>query len=287
MSAVPRVKARNKRRSVASPRRRREAVAAAVVSSGFAPESETVRLAAKVLRGASVPAAKYSEALSALSQTLAELQVEDFLRQIAAVPVPRERDIEGSTEERRKKVTKARSHRRPRRSVAAVAAEERGGEEIAAPEAPLEPPQARLIRRADVVHERAPAAREPFLNGPRRSVVKWFDDKHRRGALHVPGIGSEVAISGAALDAFGVHRLFRGQEVTVEVVAENGGVSIVSLALPSESAGPSRAFSAAASGGRRLSVVVEDKRKALQRVGAKLKAESVFSKNRVPDGSND
>ncbi len=253
-----------------------------------------MRLAAKVLRGASIPAAKYSEALSALSQALAELRVEDFGPQIAAVPASRERDIEAPIEERPKaaKAAKVRSRGRPRRSAAAIAAGERGGEEIAAPEAPLEPPieppQARLIRRADVVHERAPAAREPFLNGPRRSVVKWFDDKHRRGALHVPGIGGEVAISGGALDAFGVHRLFRGQEVMVEVVEQKGSVTVVSLALPSESAGPSRAFSAAApEGRRRLSVVVEDKRKALQRVGAKLKAESVFSKNRGPDGSND
>ncbi len=103
----------------------------------------------------------------------------------------------------------------------------------------------------------------------------------------MPGIGGEVAISGAALDAFGLHRLFRGQEVMVEVAEEKGTATVVSLALPSETATPNRNFAAVPSQGRRrLSVVVEDKRKALQRVGAKLKAESIFNNNGTDDSSD-
>lgn len=275
-----------KKRSVALPRTR---IKVGTFSPDFAPAWDTVRLAAKVLRASSISPAQYSEALSAVSQTLAALRAGDDHR-----PFALERDRENDTDlpydggADGKRLAGARTaKRRPARSSAAVEGAAGSDGETATPLAPVEP-QVRLIRRADILTDRVVAAPDPLPKGPRRSVVKWFDDKHRRGALHVPGIGGEVPISGAALDVFGLHRLFRGQEVMVEVAEENGTAAVVALALPSEPATPKRSFAAVSpQGRRRLSVVVEDKRKALQRVGAKLKAQSIFNNNDADDSSDD
>jgi len=148
-----------------------------------------------------------------------------------------------------------------------------------------------LMRRADMAGS-PPVLGEGLLAQPPRStlrgIVKWFDPKTRRGALRMPGFGDEVAVDDAMLARAGIARLFKGQEIEAAIVVQGTRVQLVSLALPGRAADPNETlFGIKSSSSRTVSrrqakpVVIELKRDALRRAGARVEAENLLG-----DGSN-
>ena len=149
-------------------------------------------------------------------------------------------------------------------------------------EVPSEPPPApRLLRRADVV------AAAPEINpvaqtrptGAVRGVVKWFDQRLRRGALRLPGRGDDVPVEPSLLDEMGVSRLYKGQEIEATLSADDTP-RVVKLAIPGEVWQVHR--SARVVHNRHAKpVVVELKREAMRRAAARAEAESVLGPTRA------
>ena len=153
---------------------------------------------------------------------------------------------------------------------------------VAAPQPVAEilpaPPQPRLLRRADVAVDSAPApqAALSLRPGTLRGVVKWFDPRTRRGALRLPGLSDEIIVEPPLLDEMAIQRLYKGQEVEATLSGESPP-RVVRLALPGG------AWQVAASGGvvhnrHARPVVVELKREALKRVAARAEAELVLGR---------
>jgi hypothetical protein len=156
---------------------------------------------------------------------------------------------------------------RPRRAVLAAELELPSSE-------PPPPPQPRLLRRADVVASPAPEvtlAPRPMPSGVLRGVVKWFDQRLRRGALRLPGCGGDVPVEPALLAEMGVSRLYKGQEVEATLSAETTP-RVVRLTIPGgvwqvhQSAGVVHNRHA-------KPVVVELKRETMRRAAARAEAE--------------
>ncbi len=148
---------------------------------------------------------------------------------------------------------------------------------------PRAPPQPRLLRRADVTGDAAPAPQMAPLPRPGtlRGVVKWFDPRTRRGALRLPGCSDEILVEPALLDEMAIQRLYKGQEVEA-TLSEESAPRVVRLALPGG------AWQVAASGGvvhnrHARPVVVELKREALKRVAARAEAELVLGRRNGGD----
>ena len=150
-------------------------------------------------------------------------------------------------------------------------------------ETPSEPPPApRLVRRADVVVPQpvpdAAALFRPIPGGVLRGVVKWFDQRLRRGALRLPGHGDDVPVEPALLDEMGVSRLYKGQEIEATLSAEQTP-RVIRLAIPGG------VWEVHRTGGivhnrHAKPVVVELKREAMRRVAARAEAEIVLGPNR-------
>jgi cold shock CspA family protein len=149
-------------------------------------------------------------------------------------------------------------------------------EPIALP-APVQP---RLVRRADLVH--APAREEPHVQAPRalRGIVKWFDQRTRRGAVRLPGSADDIVIEPALLDDMGITRLYRGQEIEA-AVSDDRAPRILRLSVPGG------VWSVHPTGGivrnrhQARPVVVEMKREALRRVAARVEAEQLLGPSRA------
>jgi cold shock CspA family protein len=112
-----------------------------------------------------------------------------------------------------------------------------------------------------------------------RGIVKWYDPKTRIGSLRLPG-HDDVAVDADALDRAGVPRLFKGQEIEASIVVEAAGaVRLLAVSLPGR---PESEPLGAIGGARRNQkpVVIEMKRDALRRVGARLEAEQILGGNR-------
>lgn len=146
---------------------------------------------------------------------------------------------------------------------------------------PPPPPQPRLLRRADVV---APppetiAALGPIPGGVVRGVVKWFDQRLRRGALRLPGSSGDVPVEPTLLAEMGLSRLYKGQEVEATLSAETTP-RVVRLAIPGgiwqvhQSAGIVHNRHA-------KPVVVELKRETMRRAAARAEAEILLGPNRA------
>jgi cold shock CspA family protein len=137
-----------------------------------------------------------------------------------------------------------------------------------------------LMRRADMTPaESAPAETSAKTRTGLRGVVKWYDPKTRIGSLRLPG-HDDIAVDADALDRAGVPRLFKGQEIEASVVVEADGVArLLAVSLPGR---PETEPLRAAGGSRRQQkpVVIEMKRDALRRVGARLEAEQILGGNR-------
>jgi cold shock CspA family protein len=134
----------------------------------------------------------------------------------------------------------------------------------------------RLMRRAEV----APTMGAPEQAAARtrtglRGIVKWYDPKTRIGSLRLPG-HDDIAVDADALDRAAVPRLFKGQEIEASVVVEaDGAVRLLAVSLPgrpeAEPFGTVRPVRR-----QQKPVVIEMKRDALRRVGARLEAEQIL-----------
>jgi cold shock CspA family protein len=151
---------------------------------------------------------------------------------------------------------------------------------VTAPPAP--PPAPRLMRRADVQKPAEAPALRPLI-APKaavRGIVKWYDARTRRGALRLPGYGSDIAVDADALDRAGIPRLYKGQEIEASVAtAESGVPRLITLSLPGRPETETLLPHGPAKGSPRRNakpVVIELKRDALRRVGARLEAEHIL-----------
>ena len=150
-------------------------------------------------------------------------------------------------------------------------------------EMPSEPaPAPRLLRRADVVTPpafEATALSRPISASALRGVVKWFDQRLRRGALRLPGHSDDVPIEPALLDEMGVSRLYKGQEIEATLSAEQTP-RVVRLAIPG---GVWQVHRTAGIVHNRHAkpVVVELKRETMRRAAARAEAEIVLGPSRA------
>jgi hypothetical protein len=147
------------------------------------------------------------------------------------------------------------------------------------PSAPLPPP--RLLRRADVLpmaaHDEIPALR-PTQSGILRGVVRWFDQRARRGALRLPGLSGDVPVETGLLDEMAINRLYKGQEVEA-TLSEELAPRVVRLVVPG-GASQQNSVGGMVRGRHAKPVVVELKREALRRVAARAEAESLLGRGR-------
>ena len=147
---------------------------------------------------------------------------------------------------------------------------------------PTPPPQPRLLRRADVVAPPAPelaVAVRPMPAGVVRGVVKWFDQRLRRGALRLPGCSGDVPVEPALLAEMGVSRLYKGQEIDATLSAETTP-RVVRLTIPG---GVWQVHQSAGIVHNRHArpVVVELKRETMRRAAARAEAEILLGPNRA------
>jgi cold shock CspA family protein len=110
-----------------------------------------------------------------------------------------------------------------------------------------------------------------------RGIVKWFDPRTRRGALRLPGFADEIQVEAGALEAAGIARLFKGQEIEASLAHEAGDTRLLALALPGRAPVPNAVFAGSTPGRRHAKpVVIELKRDALRRVAARVEAEHLL-----------
>jgi cold shock CspA family protein len=140
-----------------------------------------------------------------------------------------------------------------------------------------------LVRRAEVITV-APVSLAPIFapqpGAPVRGVVQWFDTRTGRGALRLQGLGNDLAVEASTLGAFGIGRLFKGQEVEAGLDTAGDPPKINSLHLVNA---PSTSL---ASGGmvrdrHAKQVVVELKREAQSRSAARAEAELLMRPQRA------
>jgi hypothetical protein len=148
---------------------------------------------------------------------------------------------------------------------------------------PVPPPPPRLLRRADVTQAPPPEANvvapRAIPTGVLRGVVKWFDQRTRRGALRLPGCSDDVPVEPVLLDELGVSRLYKGQEVEATLSAE-AAPRVVRLAIPGG------VWKVHQTGGiihnrHAKPVVVELKREAMRRTAARAEAEILLGPSRA------
>ena len=147
---------------------------------------------------------------------------------------------------------------------------------------PAPQPQPRLLRRAEVVALPSPdvtVAARPMPAGVLRGVVKWFDQRLRRGALRLPGCGGDVPVESALLAEMGVSRLYKGQEVEATLSAETTP-RVVRLTIPGGvwqvHQNPGIVHNRHAK-----PVVVELKRETMRRAAARAEAEILLGPSRA------
>ncbi len=176
---------------------------------------------------------------------------------------------------------------KPSPARAAAPARERAQRAVAPPEPPVTTPpivpaQPTLVRRAAMiapppapVYNFAPAA-----SGTVRGVVQWFDNRTGRGALRLPGFSNDVAVDARTLAAFGITRLFKGQEIDATV--EDAGEAPKIRALHLANAPPTSPVNGGTVRDRHAkSVVVELKREATNRSAARAEAELLIRPRRT------
>lgn len=144
-------------------------------------------------------------------------------------------------------------------------------------------PQPTLLRRAEVIHV-APAAPSAAIlapsNGNLRGVVQWFDNRTGQGTLRLAGLSHDLPVDAATLTAFGIPRLFKGQEI--EATVEGGGENAKILSLSLANATPTSPVSGGMVRDRHAKpVVVELKREALSRSAARAEAELLLRPRRM------
>jgi hypothetical protein len=159
---------------------------------------------------------------------------------------------------------------RPRRRRRAAAVQP-PAEEPAGP-----PPTPTLVRRSDVASAVIPAlvAATPGRSTA-RGIVKWYDVRHRRGALRLPGFSGDVPVEAAMLAQAGIARLYKGQEVEATLDPSTEPPRLMRLALPGGTL-PRLTTSGVVRGRQAKPVVVELKTDSLRRVAARAEAEQLL-----------
>jgi hypothetical protein len=141
-----------------------------------------------------------------------------------------------------------------------------------------------LMRRAEVAlaAEPTPFDVRPVKDATLRGVVRRFDLHSRQGSLRLPGFGEEVTIDAALLDRAGISRLYKGLEIEATVSDANGGLQLVSLALPGRAeAAANGLFKAGGARRNARPVVVELKRDSMRRAAARIEAEQILGSRRT------
>lgn len=140
-----------------------------------------------------------------------------------------------------------------------------------------------LVRRSTMISV-APAAPAavfaPAPNGAVRGVVQWFDSRTGQGTLRLAGLSRDVPVDAAMLAAFGIPRLFKGQEIEAALDGAVETPKVIALHIANAPA------TSAASGGTVLDrhakpVVVELKREAQRRSAARAEAELLLPPQRA------
>lgn len=225
-----------------------------------APSPETVRLIARILRVRPTLQSEVPDLIGSVHRAVAGLT--------AGLAVATRVD---ATDEKATAAEAAVRRTRRSRTRAVFAA-------AAAPQPVASVP--RLMRRAEVAGPvRAPESSPPRTRTGLRGIVKWYDPKSRVGALRLPG-HDDVAVDANALERAGVPRLFKGQEIEASVVVEpDGATRLLAVSLPGRpeteplgTIGPTRR--------QQKPVVIEMKRDAMRRVGARLEAEHILGGGR-------
>jgi len=159
-------------------------------------------------------------------------------------------------------------------------------EEIAPPEdatPATPPPTPKLVRRAEVMAAPAPAATPPIAPAPQgavRGVVKWFDPRAGKGALRLPGFSGDVLFEARILADSGIARLFKGQEVEATILGGNGRPPQVQRITIPGSVAATPVGAGVVHSRRAKPVLVELKREALRRAGARAEAEHLLGPSR-------
>jgi cold shock CspA family protein len=200
--------------------------------------------------------------------------VEAALMGLAAPPVVAAEEPPTFVEDKPPPVRAPRSRQPRLRAVAA---------EPPPPSQPAEPPQPRLVRRAEIIH--AAPHEEPVLpaiqhRGAVRGIVKWFDQRARRGALRLPGWSEEVAVDSALLDDMGITRLYKGQEIEA-ALSNDPTPRVVRLAIPGGVWQVHPSSGVVRNRNHARPVVVEMKRESLRRAAARVEAEQLLGPNRA------
>jgi cold shock CspA family protein len=219
------------------------------------PSPETVRFIAKVLARRQTEIDEIPVLMDAIRRGV---------EQIASPPDPAAMEIPAEAVQ-----PVRRGRGRPRKQPLSVA--------VAAPPAPP-----RLMRRAEVQRRvEAPVLRP--LVAPKaavRGIVKWYDARTRRGALRLPGYGDDIAVDADALERAGIPRLYKGQEIEASVAPSQGsGPRLITLSLPGRPETETLLPHGSAKGAPRRNarpVIIELKRDALRRVGARIEAEHIL-----------
>lgn len=185
------------------------------------------------------------------------------------------------SEEQEQEETAAPAPRPPRRQPRAAPSEPVA---VAEP-VPTPPPQPRLLRRAEVISvaplaEATPPSLLPPRSGTVRGVVQWFDARTGHGTLRLPGCSSDVPVTAEMLNAWGITRLYKGQEVTATLSGTGDAIRLVGLTLPGTAA-PVLASAGTVRDRHAKTVVVELKREALRRGAARAEAEFLLKPRRA------
>ena len=151
------------------------------------------------------------------------------------------------------------------------------------PEAAPKASPATLLRRAEVIGV-APVAPTialvPARAGAVRGVVQWFDSRTGQGTLRLQGLSRDLRVDAGLLAAFGIPRLFKGQEIeaTLETAGETPKVTGLQLA---NAAATSLASRGTVLDRHAKPVVVELKREAQRRGAARAEAELLLPPQRA------
>ena len=142
---------------------------------------------------------------------------------------------------------------------------------------------ATLVRRAEVISVAPVAPTVAFIparNGAVRGVVQWFDSRSGQGTLRLQGFSRDIRVDAAMLAAFGITRLFKGQEIeaTIETAGETPKVTGLQLA---NAAATSLVSRGTVLDRHAKPVVVELKREAQRRGAARAEAELLLPPQRA------
>jgi cold shock CspA family protein len=144
--------------------------------------------------------------------------------------------------------------------------------------------QPTLVRRAALVGTTPPAATPVLASAPAsvvRGVVQWFDSRTGQGTLRLPGLSRDLPVDSTLLNAFGIARLFKGQEI--EATLDGTGDQAKIAALHLANAPPSSPITGGMVRDRHAkAVVVELKRETQRRSAARAEAELLLPTRRIP-----